>query len=275
MGARTILITGCSSGIGLASARVMKVRGWRVIATARRDEDLAMLRADIGVEAVAVEMSDPASVAACAERVLAIADGRIDALFNNAAYGQIGAVEDLNGDVLRRQFEVNLFAQHDLTRRILPSMRRHGSGRIVQCSSVLGFVAAPFRGAYCASKFAMEALSDSMRLELQGSGIDVSLIEPGPIRTRFVAHALENFLDTIDIQGSPHRALYEARLERMKQGGNDAFKLEPEAVAAKLVHAVESARPRRRYFVTKPTYFAAVLKRVAPQATLDWFVRKM
>jgi NAD(P)-dependent dehydrogenase (short-subunit alcohol dehydrogenase family) len=275
MGARTILITGCSSGIGLASARVMKARGWRVIATARRDEDLAMLRDDIGVEAVAVEMSDPASVAACAERVLAIADGRIDALFNNAAYGQIGAVEDLNGDVLRRQFEVNLFAQHDLTRRILPSMRRHGSGRIVQCSSVLGFVAAPFRGAYCASKFAMEALSDSMRLELQGSGIDVSLIEPGPIRTRFVAHALENFLDTIDIQGSPHRALYEARLERMKQGGNDAFKLEPEAVAAKLVHAVESARPRRRYFVTKPTYFAAVLKRVAPQATLDWFVRKM
>lgn len=275
MGARTILITGCSSGIGLASARVMKTRGWRVIATARRDEDLAMLRADIGVDAVPVEMSDAASVAACAERALAIADGRIDALFNNAAYGQIGAVEDLNGDVLRRQFEVNLFAQHDLTRRILPSMRRHGSGRIVQCSSVLGFVAAPFRGAYCASKFAMEALSDSMRLELQGTGIDVSLIEPGPIRTRFVAHALENFLNTIDIQASPHRALYEARLERMKQGGNDAFKLEPEAVAAKLVHAVESARPRRRYFVTKPTYFAAVLKRVAPQATLDWFVRKM
>jgi NAD(P)-dependent dehydrogenase (short-subunit alcohol dehydrogenase family) len=253
----------------------MKARGWRVIATARNDDDLAMLRADIGVDAVHVEMSDPASVAQCAERALAISGGRIDALFNNAAYGQVGAIEDLSIEVLRRQFEVNLFAQHELTRRILPSMRRQGHGRIVQCSSVLGLVAAPFRGAYCASKFAMEALSDSMRIELKGSGVHVSLIEPGPIRTRFVEHALENFETTIDIPVSPHRALYEARLERMKQGGNDAFKLEPEAVAAKLVHAVESARPKKRYYVTKPTYFAAFLKRVAPQGTIDWFVQKM
>lgn len=275
MSARTILITGCSSGIGLASARVMKARGWNVIATARRDDDLAMLRADIGVDAVHVEMSDPASVAACADRALAISGGRIDALFNNAAYGQVGAIEDLPGEALRRQFEVNLFAQHDLTRRIIPVMRRQGHGRIVQCSSVLGLVAAPFRGAYCASKFAMEALSDSMRIELNGSGVHVSLIEPGPIRTRFVEHAMANLLATIDIPASPHRALYEARLERMKQGGNDAFKLEPEAVAEKLVHAVESARPKMRYYVTKPTYMAAALKRVAPQRTIDWFVQKM
>ena len=275
MSVRTILITGCSSGIGLASARVMKARGWRVIATARRDDDLAMLRADIGVDAVHVEMSDPASVAQCADRALAISGGRIDAVFNNAAYGQVGAIEDLSIDVLRRQFEVNLFAQHELTRRILPSMRRQGHGRIVQCSSVLGLVSAPFRGAYCASKFAMEALSDSMRIELKGSGVHVSLIEPGPIRTRFVEHALVNFVKTIDIPASSHRALYEARLERMKQGGNDAFKLEPEAVAHKLVHAVESARPKKRYYVTKPTYFAAVLKRAAPQGTIDWFVQKM
>jgi NAD(P)-dependent dehydrogenase (short-subunit alcohol dehydrogenase family) len=275
MSARTILITGCSSGIGLASARVMKARGWHVIATARRDDDLAMLRAELGVDAVHVEMSDPASVAACAERALTISGGRIDALFNNAAYGQVGAIEDLPGEALRRQFEVNLFAQHDLTRRILPVMRRQGHGRIVQCSSVLGLVAAPFRGAYCASKFAMEALSDSLRIELKGSGVHVSLIEPGPIRTRFVEHALANFVATIDIAASPHRALYEARLARMEQGGNDAFKLEPEAVAEKLVHAVESARPKMRYYVTKPTYFAAALKRVAPQRTIDWFVQKM
>ena len=275
MTARTILITGCSSGIGLASARVMKARGWRVIATARRDDDLAMLRADIGVEAMYVEMSEPQSVAQCAERALALSGGRIDALFNNAAYGQVGAIEDLSVDVLRRQFEVNLFAQHDLTQRILPNMRQQGHGRIVQCSSVLGLVAAPFRGAYCASKFAMEALSDSLRIELKGSGVHVSLIEPGPIRTRFVETALANFVQTIDIPASPHRAIYEARLERMKQGGNDAFKLEPEAVAAKLVHAVESTRPKKRYYVTKPTYFAAVLKRVAPQETIDWFVQKM
>ena len=234
-----------------------------------------MLRADLKVDAVHLELADPNSVAACADRALSLAGGRIDALFNNAAYGQAGAVEDLSVDLLRRQFEVNLFAQHDLIRRLLPGMRRQGHGRIVQCSSVLGLVAAPLRGAYCASKFAMEGLTDSMRIELAGSGVHISLIEPGPIRTRFVENALSNFLKTIDIDGSVHRAAYEARVERMKLGRNEIFKLEPEAVAEKLVHAVESPRPKKRYYVTKPTYFAAVLKRVAPQSTIDWFVQKM
>lgn len=275
MAPRTILITGCSSGIGLASARMMSARGWHVIATARKDTDLAMLRADLKVDAVHLELADPASVAACADRALSLSGGRIDALFNNAAYGQAGAVEDLSVDLLRRQFEVNLFAQHELIRRLLPGMRRQGHGRIVQCSSVLGLVAAPMRGAYCASKFAMEGLTDSMRIELAGSGVHISLIEPGPIRTRFVENALANFLKTININGSVHRAAYEARVERMKLGRNEVFKLEPEAVAEKLVHAVESPRPKKRYYVTKPTYFAAILKRIAPQSTIDWFVQKM
>lgn len=272
---RTILITGASSGIGLASARVMKARGWHVLATARRPQDLAMLRDAEGVEALPLELADGPSIAACAEAALDLTGGRIDALFNNAAYGQIGAVEDLTAENLRRQLEVNVIAQHDLTRRLIPAMRRQNSGRIVQCSSVLGLVSAPFRGAYCASKFALEGLSDALRIELLGTGIRVSLIEPGPIRTRFVENALSNFLATIDIPASPHRALYEARLDRMKEGGNNAFKLEPEAVAAKLVHAVESPRPKRRYYVTKPTYMAAALKRLAPQGTVDWFVRQM
>lgn len=275
MASRTILITGCSSGIGLASARMMSARGWHVIATARKDADLAMLRADLKVDAVHLELADPNSVAACADRALSLSGGRIDALFNNAAYGQAGAVEDLSVDLLRRQFEVNLFAQHELIRRLLPGMRRQGHGRIVQCSSVLGLVAAPMRGAYCASKFAMEGLTDSMRIELAGSGVHISLIEPGPIRTRFVENALSNFLKTVDINGSVHRVAYEARVERMKLGRNEVFKLEPDAVAEKLVHAVESPRPKKRYYVTKPTYFAAVLKRVAPQGTIDWFVQKM
>lgn len=275
MTARTILITGCSSGIGLASVRAMKARGWRVIATARREDDLAMLRADFKVDAVHLELADPESVTQCVNRALALCTGRIDALFNNAAYGQAGAVEDLSVGLLRRQFEVNLFAQHEIIRRLVPGMRAQGYGRIVQCSSVLGLVAAPLRGAYCASKFAMEGLTDSMRIELAGSGIHIALIEPGPIRTRFVENALANFLSTIDIQGSVHRVAYEARVERMKLGRNETFKLEPDAVAAKLVHAVESARPKKRYYVTKPTYFAAALKRVAPQGTIDWFVQKM
>lgn len=275
MSTRTILITGCSSGIGRASARVMKARGWRVIATARTDDDLAALRRDAGVEALHLELSRTESIADCADKALALTGGRLDALFNNAAYGQVGAVEDLTTDTLRQQFEVNLFGQHELTRRILPVMRRQGHGRIVQCSSVLGLISAPLRGAYCASKFALEALSDSLRMELEGSGVHVSLIEPGPIRTRFVEHAIANFLRTIDIAGSPNRVVYEARLARMQQGGNNIFKLEPEAVARKLVHAAESRRPRARYYVTAPTYFAAVMRRVAPRTAMDWFVRQM
>ncbi len=272
---KSILITGCSSGIGLACARVMKYRGWRVLATARKPEDLAMLRIEIGVEAITLDLEHETSVAACADEALTLTGGQLTALFNNGAYGQVGAMEDITSATLRRQLEINVISQHELARRIVPSMRRQGHGRIVQCSSVLGLVSAPFRGSYCASKFALEALSDSMRLELTGTGIHVSLIEPGPIRTKFVETAMANFLATVDIENSPHRDLYRARLERMKTGGKVAFKLEPEAVAQKLVHAVESARPKKRYYVTTPTYLAAGLKRLAPQSAVDWFVRQM
>jgi NAD(P)-dependent dehydrogenase (short-subunit alcohol dehydrogenase family) len=269
MSGGAILITGCSSGIGLASARTMKARGWRVLATARKPDDLARLEREEGVEALALEQSDPASIATCADEALERTGGKLDALFSNAAFGQVGAVEDLSADILRHQMEVNLIGVHELTRRLLPAMRANGSGRIVQCSSVLGLVAGPYRGAYCASKFALEALSDALRMELRGSGIHVSLIEPGPIRTRFVETALENFKATIDMAASPHAESYAARLAAMEAGGSTTFKLEPEAVAARLVQAVESARPKARYFVTKPTYFAAAMKRVLPTSLLD------
>jgi len=268
---RTILVTGCSSGIGLAAARTLKARGWRVLATARKPEDLARLE-DEGVEALLLELADPASVAACAEEALTRTGGNLDALFNNAGFGQVGAVEDVTSDVLRRQLEINVVGTHELTRRILKVMRANGRGRIVQCSSVLGLVSGPYRGAYCASKFALEALSDSLRLELRDTAVRVSIIEPGPIRSRFVESALANFKATIDIDGSPHRQTYLARLAVMEAGGKTTFKLEPEAVAAKLVHAVESARPKTRYFVTTPTYLAAILKRVLPTPLLDRFL---
>jgi NAD(P)-dependent dehydrogenase (short-subunit alcohol dehydrogenase family) len=272
---KSILITGCSSGIGLACARVLRGRGWRVLATARKPADLDMLRNDVGVEAIALDLEQEASVVACAESALALTKGALTALFNNGAYGQVGAMEDITSATLRRQLEINVIAQHELARRIVPSMRRQGHGRIVQCSSVLGLVSAPYRGSYCASKFALEALTDSMRLELAGTGIHVSLIEPGPIRTKFVETAMANFIATVDIEASPHRDLYLTRLERMKAGGKAAFKLEPEAVAQKLIHALESSRPKKRYYVTTPTYLAAGLKRFAPQSAIDWFVRQM
>lgn len=269
---RSILITGCSSGIGLASARVLKARGWRVLATARKSEDLAMLEREEGVEALPLELADQASVAACAQEAMHRTGGHLDALFNNAGFGQTGAVEDITAELLRHQIEVNLIGAHELTRRILPAMRANGSGRIVYCSSVLGLVAGPYRGAYCASKYAMEGLTDALRLELRDTGIRVSLIEPGPIRTRFLENVLIRARETIDIEGSVHRDAYRARIAKIEAGGDTAFKLEPEAVAMKLVHALESPRPRARYFVTTPVYIAAFLKRVLPTALLDRFL---
>jgi NAD(P)-dependent dehydrogenase (short-subunit alcohol dehydrogenase family) len=270
---RSILITGASSGIGLAAATMLKQRGWRVLATARKPEDLARLR-DLGVDALPLELADPASIAACAIQALHLTDGKLSALYNNAAYGQVGAVEDLSADVLRHQFEVNVIGTHDLTRRIIPAMRANGSGRIIQCSSVLGLMASPYRGAYCASKFALEGLTDALRMELHGTGIHVSLIEPGPIRTNFVPTALAVLKATIDMKGSAHADTYARRLASMETGGKNAFKLEPEAVVKRLIEALDSPRPKARYFVTVPTYVAAVLKRLLPTFALDPFARK-
>ncbi len=275
MAKRTILITGCSSGIGLASARMLRDRGWRVLATARKPADLQRLEREEKLECLSLELSDQASIEACAREALQRTGGQLMALFNNAAYGQIGAVEDLTADVLRRQMEVNFIGTHALTRAVIPVMRAQGYGRIVNCSSVLGLVTGPYRGAYSASKFALEGLSDAMRLELRGTGIFVSLVEPGPIRTRFLESAIELFKRNIDMVASPHRVAYANRLKAMESGGKTTFKLEPEAVARKVVHAVESPRPKIRYFVTVPTYVAALAKRVLPDRVADIVIAKL
>jgi NAD(P)-dependent dehydrogenase (short-subunit alcohol dehydrogenase family) len=266
---RSILITGCSSGIGLASAREMKARGWRVFATARKPEDITRLQDVEGVESLYLDYAEPPSIEAAAEQVLAATGGKLTALFNSGAYGQPGAVEDLTPDILRAQFEANVFGWHDLTRRVIPAMREQGQGRIVFCSSVLGLVAAPYRGAYCASKFAVEALADSLRMELAATGIRIVLIEPGPIASRFLEHALEAYRRNIDLEGSAHREIYRTRIMRLEEGGDQTFKLGPEAVALKLVHALESRNPKRRYYVTIPTYAIALLRRVLSTRALD------
>jgi NAD(P)-dependent dehydrogenase (short-subunit alcohol dehydrogenase family) len=272
---KTILITGCSSGIGLASARMLKARGWHVFATARKPADLARLRSEDGLEAVYLELADTASIGACVATVLEKTGGRLDAVFNNAAYGQVGAVEDLSSDLLRRQLEVNLIGTHEVTRLVIPAMRQQKSGRIVQCSSVLGFITGPYRGAYSASKYALEGLTDALRAELQGTGIHVSLIEPGPIRTKFLETALATLKMGINRDASPHRDTYALRIASMEKGGKSTFKLEPEAVAEKLVHAVESPRPKIRYFVTKSTYVAAIAKRTLPDRVVDLIVKRL
>jgi NAD(P)-dependent dehydrogenase (short-subunit alcohol dehydrogenase family) len=269
MTARSILITGCSSGIGLAAARTLKTRGWQVFATARKAEDLDRLANEEGVEAIPLDLAEPRSVAACAEAALSQTNGRLFALYNNAASGAIGAMEDISGEDLRHYFEVNVIGTHELTRRIIPAMRAIGTGRIVNCSSVLGIVCGPFRGAYCATKFALEAMTDALRYELAGSGIRVSLLQPGPIHSNFLATTVATFKANIDMANSPHRATYERRLRAMEAGTSSRLKLSPNAVVAKLIHALESPRPKARYMVSPHTYGAAILKRTLPGRALD------
>lgn len=269
MSAPSILISGCSSGIGLCVAEGLAARGYRVFATARKPQDVAMLQAK-GLEALPLDLDDSASIQAAVDDVLARTGGRLDALFNNAGYGQPGAVEDLSRDALRAQFETNLFGMIELTNRVLPVMRRQGAGRILMHSSLLGYVALSYRGAYNASKYAIEGITDTLRLELRGSGVHVALVEPGPIKSRFRANAFSAYQRNIDAEKSFHRDTYHALEQRLTKPGPVApFTLGPEAVLAKVIHALESPRPRRRYFVTKPAYFFAYCKRFLPQALLD------
>jgi NAD(P)-dependent dehydrogenase (short-subunit alcohol dehydrogenase family) len=290
MTARSILITGCSSGIGYTCALGMRQRGWRVFATARSEADLARLKAE-GLEPVHLDYAQPKSIEACAKSVLYATNGQLFALFNNGAYGQPGAVEDLTVDVLKAQFEANVFGWHDLARRLIPAMRANRAGRIVQCSSVLGIVALKWRGAYNASKFAIEALSDTMRLELEPSGVRVSVIEPGPIRSRFQEHGLAHFKANVDIENSVHRADYArliAKNEALIAGSRwgyerpgewrsrsllPRYRLGPDAVLAKLIHAVESPNPKPRYHVTAATHAMAAARRILPARTLHLLAR--
>ena len=266
---RAVLITGCSSGIGRAAADTLRERGYRTFATARRAADVERLAAD-GHESLRLDLTDARGIDGALDEILDRTSGRLYGLFNNGGFGQPGAVEDVSVEALRVQFETNVFGWHAVVRRVLPGMRAAGEGRIVQNSSVLGLVALRYRGAYVASKFAIEALTDAMRLELRGSGVRISLIEPGPITSRFRANAHEAFRRHIDVEASPHRDVYRAVMGRLESGDEKApFELPESAVVAKLVHALESPRPKLRYRVTVPTHALAFLKRVLPGRGLD------
>jgi NAD(P)-dependent dehydrogenase (short-subunit alcohol dehydrogenase family) len=273
--ARTILITGCSSGIGHCVAHGLAQRGYRVLATARQQADVERLNA-AGLESLQLDLSDSGSINRAVDDVLDRTGGRLDALFNNGAYGQPGAVEDLSRELLRDQFETNLFGWHELTNRVLPVMREQGHGRIIHNSSVLGFVALPFRGAYNASKYALEGLTDTLRLELRNTGIYVSLVEPGPIESRFRANAYAVYKRTINPETSVHREKYRRLEQRLKtEGPVVPFTLPAEAVMKKVIKALESPRPRARYYVTFPTYLFAALKRVLTDRALDRVLAKV
>lgn len=276
---RSILITGCSSGIGYHAAHFLKAHGWRVLATCRQEQDAQRLQSE-GLESFRLDYEDPASIETGFHEAMSRTGGTLDALFNNGAYAIPSAVEDLPVDALRQNFEANFFGWHDLTRRVIPVMRKQGHGRIVQCSSVLGIMAMPWRGSYNSTKFALEGLTDTLRLEMRGTGIHVSMIEPGPIGTAFRLNARKQFDKWIDWETSARAEQYRTKLvPRLYKAADtsepDAFELGPEAVSRKLLRALESSRPRAHYYVTTPTYIAGLSRRFLPQRLIDRMMAKL
>ena len=272
---QAVLISGCSSGIGLATAQTLKNRGWQVIASARQDKHVALLKG-MGFAAVRLNIADQQSIADALDETLALTGGRLDALINNAGIAIPGAVEDLSRETLQRQFDTNFFGTLELTNRVLPLMRRQDTGRIVMVSSILGRVAVPWRGAYNASKFALEGIADTLRLELRGANISVSLICPGPVKSRFRDNALINFAEYVDAASSPHRETYaHLRTQTGAEKDSQFFTVTAEAVAAKIARILESSRPKARYYSTLPAYVLAFARRVLPDKVLDTLLARI
>ncbi|MCX8225490.1 MAG: SDR family NAD(P)-dependent oxidoreductase [Sulfitobacter sp.] len=275
MTAKTILMTGCSSGIGYAAAQGMRERDWRVFAACRQQADCDRLAVE-GFDSPLLDYTDSATIHAALNHVLSETGGTLDAVYNNGAHATPGAVEDLPTDALRDIFESNFFGWHELTRAVLPIMRAQGHGRIVQCSSVLGLVTMPWRGAYNSTKFALEGLTDTLRIEMRDTPIHIILIEPGPVTSKIRANSIPHFERWINWEASPRRDQYEQKfMKRLyESSGPDTFELPPEAVVKKLVHALEAPKPRPRYYVTTPTHISGILRRILPTRALDWVLAR-
>jgi NAD(P)-dependent dehydrogenase (short-subunit alcohol dehydrogenase family) len=272
---RNVLITGCSSGIGYCVAKGLKARGYNVFASARKLEDVARLEAE-GFKTLLLDLANPESVQDAVYELMLRTNSELYAVFHNGAYGQAGALEDITRATLEKQFATNVFGWHQLTNMLLPLMRQRNEGRIIYNSSLLGYVALPFRGSYNASKYAIEGLADTLRLELADTDIKLSLIEPGPIESRFRANALQSLQANVDIEKSPYRDKYQATIRRLSKPGPAApFTLPPEAVLQKVIHALESPKPKPRYRVTFPAHLFWTLRRLLPTRLLDKVLLKV
>jgi NAD(P)-dependent dehydrogenase (short-subunit alcohol dehydrogenase family) len=274
---KSILITGCSSGIGYDAAHALHKRGWRVFATCRKADDCERLHSE-GLESFQLDYEDEASIKSAVAETFKRTGGSLDALYNNGAYAIPGFTQDLPRDGLRAIFEANLFGYFDLINQVLPTMLKQGHGRIINCSSVLGLTAMRARGAYNATKFAMEGLTDTLRLELRSQPVDIILIEPGPITTDIRIKAQPQFEKWIDWENSLGRKMYEESLMPRLYAKNpkpDSGELPSEAVTKKLIHALESPRPKPRYYVTTPTYVSAFLKRILSTRALDYVFSRL
>ena len=273
---KTILITGCSSGIGYETAIYLHDHGYEVFASARKEEDVKRLR-DRGLNTLQLDVTDTDSIDRALASVLEQTGGTLYALFNNAGYGQPGALEDLPSEALREQFETNVIGLHEMTKRIIPIMRKQGYGRIIQHSSILGLISLRFRGAYNASKYAIEGLCDTLRLELDGSNVFVISMNTGPIHSKFRDNATKKFLKYVDVDNSVFTEAYKSEvMEREeKKSEKDPFTKEPIEVIEKVILSLEKKRPAPRYYVTTATHLLGNLKRILPTAWLDKILLKI
>jgi short-subunit dehydrogenase len=273
---KSILITGCSSGIGLAAATILQKKGYRVFATARKEADVKKLQT-LGLESYLLNVNDSNSIRTVLADILTKTNGTLGALFNNAGYGQTGAIEDLNRDLMREQFETNVFGPMELIIQILPIMRKQGYGRIIQNTSILGVIAMPYYGAYNASKFALEGFSNTLRQELQGTSIYVSIIAPGPIKTQFRENAFNTYKDTVPYEQSVHSERYQT-IENYFANSHEKhppFTVTPDKVVDKLIDVLESSKPKAHYYIGIPAHVFAWLRRLLPDVVLDKILIKI
>ncbi len=272
---KNILITGCSSGIGLQTAITLNENSIKVYASARKEEDVKKLK-DMGFETFLLDVTNKQHIANALESIIKN-DKSLDAVFNNAGYGQPGAVEDVKVDVLREQFETNVFGMHELTCQVLPIFRKQGYGKIIQHSSVLGIISLRFRGAYNASKYAIEGLADTLRLELANTNIYVSTINTGPVSSKFRDNAVKKFQENIDQENSAFKKEYKTQLgERLNSDkDNTPFNLPASSVANIILKIMNTEKPKPRYYVTKATYILGFLKRVLSTSLLDSILKKI
>jgi len=267
-----IVITGCSTGIGFATAEYLQEKGIKVYATVRASSDIEKLKA-LGIENVLkLDVTKADEIKAVIEYVLT-QDKKIDVWFNNAGYGQAGAIEDIETKFLREQFETNVFGMHEATKQIIPIMRKQGYGKIIQHSSVLGLVSLFGRGAYNASKYAIEGLTDTLRLELKGSNIYVSLLNTGPVTSNFRKNAMKKLEDNVDIENSIFKEAYLKNLSAKKS--DVPFNEEAISVARVVEKIILTSKPKPRYYITKATYLLGYMKRVLSTLQLDKILGKI
>ena len=267
---KSILITGCSSGIGLSAAKTLHQKGYRVFAAVRKEHDLVKLKS-FGLESLLLDVNDSESIRAGLNHVLEKTNGTLDVLFNNAGFVQAGAVEDLTRDMMRAQFETNVFGTMELTNLVIPIMRKQGHGRIIQNTSILGIVAMPFRGAYNASKFALEGFTSTLRQELYNTHIFVTAIAPGPIHSELRKNALGHFEKNLHQKKSVHKELY-GKMEKYffkLTASEKRFTQSPDEVVKKLILAIESKKPKAHYYVTFSAHLFALLRRILPDSALN------